>query len=789
MNEKIKKLLLFMVVLTFVSFLYFMSNEVWDNYYILFLINGFCASSLIFLNMKTMDKESHKIYIFVLIYTVFWFIGDTLYVLNDNGLIPFEIVDIIIELFYIVGSGVLAILGLYVIMSNFKKIDKKQILMDLVAISVCIYFIFIEIFRVLVSNFVMFKDMIFTFTLFTDILVLIVTLLIISTFRSKKFNKSMILNIIAFIVFASLDFSYIYMETLKLEMNATLIDWLYALPTVLFAISSSIRCEKKEEIKLNDDIDIETPLNYGSSHVISIMFLTLVAIEMILYQSGEITYNQLFFIFGMIISYMIASLNYQNFMKSKMEIQYHIKITEKLESRVYERTQELETKNKQLLTIVNTDILTELGSRKYLIDILDLHEVSYLNRDVALFVIDIVQFKNINNVSGNRVGDMVLKEVAERLTKLFPNDKVFRTDSNEFVILLESKAANENMLEFLAKDITNSLSSTIYVDTYRISLNIAIGCAKYPGCELNDFGELLTNAEYAAKEVKKEYNIHKNYRLYDDDMELTIKRRTNIESLLQTINYDEEFVMHFQPQFSVDGSKLVGMESLIRWNSPILGFVSPGEFIPIAESTNIIIKIVQWTLIKSIDIIKYWNEKYDLNCKIAVNISPKYIENYDFLNEVKYFIDSKGVNPNWLDFEITEMTVMQVGDSVFKIFESLHAMGINISIDDFGTGYSSLSYIKNFKVNKLKIAKELIDNITTDKNEYMIVNAIIMMANGLNLNTIAEGAEYKEQKDILQELGCNQIQGYYYGRPVPAKEFEKLYLRNKKITAKKENIA
>ena len=476
------------------------------------------------------------------------------------------------------------------------------------------------------------------------------------------------------------------------------------------------------------------------------------------------------------ILYLLITLYYTSLKENKVLLESQLQINYELEKRVYERTKELEEKNREFLKIINTDSLTMLGSRKYLMDILDSYD-EYKTENVIIFIIDILHFKVINNTSGHKTGDMVLKEVSRRLKNIFKGEKVFRTDSNEFAVLIQDNKSMAQLVD-IAQNITLELTDVIYIDTDFINIDIAIGCCKYDS-NMEEYSELLKNAEYASKEAKADYKTFNNYRFYDQEMADKINRKITIEGLLRTINYDDEFAMFFQPQFSIDGSELIGMESLLRWNSPVLGNVSPGEFIPIAEESNAILKVVQWTIKKSSEQIKEWNLKYNKNYRIAINISPKYLKNYDFLSEVKYFVDEKQVNPVWLDFEMTEMSVMQAGESICDLFDKLHHMGINISIDDFGTGYSSLSYIKNFNVDKIKISKELVDNIVTDKNEYMIVNAIIMMSKGLKLETIAEGVEKKEQRDILLELGCNQIQGYYYGRPVNAQEFEKTYLINR----------
>lgn len=776
MNIELKKMNLFIVITAFIIYVLAMLNGFSDKANILLAFIEILVISLIYKNLKNIEISNRKNYIFILLYCILWFIGNIFDTIYHNIDFDMDIILKISDIFYILASIILIKLGIFVIISNFKNIDKKQISMDFIAILICVYYLCKSLLNTVLENNDLLLRKYFWFSLLCDIILLSISMLMISTFRSRKFGRAMNINLFAFLIFSITDFFYLKQYNSGMYSSNPIYDIMYAMPSILFAFSSYYKLKNYQEKQTALEFGLDTPINYGNSYAVIILFLFLIGIEIILYQNGKIQYQELFLIFIAMVVYMTASMNYQNFIKNQILLSYQQNINSQLEKMVFDRTKELEKKNEELLNIVNKDILTSLGSRKYLVDILENYELRYKGNDVALFVIDIIQFKNINNLFGNKGGDMVLKVIANKLLKLYPKNNIFRTDSNEFVILIDDKTINDILLESIAQDISNSLSKIISIDSNKILINIAIGCAKFPDSNIKSFVELLKNAEYATKVVKKDFKPYKNYRLYDKEMENTISRRMDIESLLQTIDYNKEFIMHFQPQFSTDGSKLIGMESLLRWNSPKLNFVSPGEFIPIAESGSIIIKIVQWTLIKSMEAIKYINNKYNTNLRISINISPKYIESYNFLEEIKYHISQKKINPKWLDFEITEMTVIRVADSVSQIFKELNSMGINLSIDDFGTGYSSYIYLKSFKVDKLKIAKELIDNINAHNSDYKVVTAIINMAKALNIKTIAEGVEKKEQIDILKKIDCDQIQGYCYGKPVKLADFEKLYL-------------
>ena len=245
--------------------------------------------------------------------------------------------------------------------------------------------------------------------------------------------------------------------------------------------------------------------------------------------------------------------------------------------------------------------------------------------------------------------------------------------------------------------------------------------------------------------------------------------------MLEQIDFDQEFELHYQPQCDVQGN-LLGMEALLRWSNPVLGRIAPAEFIPIAEGSAAIFKITRWTLRKGIEQVKKWNTKYQTNYRVGINISTRFIENTRFLTYVQEIIAEYQVPPQWLDLEITETSLINISSDIVALFEKLSEMGVSISLDDFGTGYSSLSYINSFQISNIKIAKELVDEIVDDPKESALVKAIIMMGQSLQVDIIAEGVEQKNQLQTLADLGCDKIQGYYFGKPQSSGDFEKNFI-------------
>lgn len=265
----------------------------------------------------------------------------------------------------------------------------------------------------------------------------------------------------------------------------------------------------------------------------------------------------------------------------------------------------------------------------------------------------------------------------------------------------------------------------------------------------------------------KNHHKKRGYLFFNRELQREMEKKHEVEMMLKKADYHREFYLVFQPQYRIEDEKMIGLEALLRWEQPVVGNISPKEFIPIAEETGQIISIGEWVMDRALEEIKIFNEKHDTNLKMAINVSPVQIQNMDFLSWIEEKLREKDVHPYWVDIEITEGATIHGDFSMEEIFIGLGKLGVSASIDDFGTGYSSLSYIKRFHIDRLKIAKELIDHITVDENSRLIIRAITMMAKGMGLKTIAEGVEETCQLKILQDIGCDEIQGYLWGKPNP----------------------
>ena len=305
-----------------------------------------------------------------------------------------------------------------------------------------------------------------------------------------------------------------------------------------------------------------------------------------------------------------------------------------------------------------------------------------------------------------------------------------------------------------------------------MSVGIALASA-----DVCDGKTLLQNADIAMYRAKSQgYN---KYLVYDPIMSQDYKKAFEIEVLLKQTDAEKDFELFYQPQYALPGKELIGAEALIRWNNSEYGYIPPNVFIPIAEQIDYIFSIGKWVMRETIRQSIAWNTLYGLPLKIGFNISPKQFKEEGFVSLIKTLVRDSGVKPEWIDAEITESIMLSEGDNIDNAFSALHELGIAVSIDDFGSGYSALGYLNKYPFDRIKIDKSLVDNISQRcVSGANVVRAAINMAHASGIQTIAEGVETQDQLDVLIELGCDQVQGYLLGRPVPADVFEHMYIKS-----------
>lgn len=427
----------------------------------------------------------------------------------------------------------------------------------------------------------------------------------------------------------------------------------------------------------------------------------------------------------------------------------------------------------RLTYLANFDTLTDLPNRTLLCDRLAqaLTRVPWSKRLVSVLFLDLDRFKNINDTLGHAFGDRLLKAVAERLTGCIrEGDTVARLGGDEFVLILDNLAKPGDTLN-IAQKILTALSAPFNLDGRELYITTSIGIAVYPN-DGKDYETLLKNADtamYRAKEQGKN-----TYQLYSPALNAKVSERLALENSLRRALERKEFRLHYQPIVDLTTDRVIGTEALIRWERAEVGIVSPAEFIPLAEETGLIIPIGEWVLRTACAQNKTWQSAGLPPIRVAVNLSASQFHRQDLPQTIAGTLDEIGLDPKYLGLELTESIIMRNAEATAVALRQLNALGMEISVDDFGTGYSSLSYLKRFPVTTLKIDRSFVRDVTTDADDKAIVSAIITLAHSLKLKVVAEAVETEEQLRFLRSLGCDQMQGYLFSKPLTVEGMTRL---------------
>ncbi len=381
--------------------------------------------------------------------------------------------------------------------------------------------------------------------------------------------------------------------------------------------------------------------------------------------------------------------------------------------------------------------------------------------------IDIDHFKGINDTLGHRFGDVLLVELAKRLRRVLrKEDIVSRLGGDEFIVM--SPDLNERTAGHVAQKLLAAIGEPYDIEQHELSVTASIGLALYPadGEDLESLSKKADTAMYRAKQEGRN-----GYRFFTAEMQARSARHLQLGNALRHALDRDEFSVHYQMQLTLSDGRVVGAEALLRWQHPELGQVPPAEFIPVAEDNGLILLIGEWVLRQAVAQAKAWLASDLPPLVIAVNLSAVQFRHPALPDLVTRILDEAGLPPEYLELELTEGVAMHDPQGAIAVMNNLHERGVRMSIDDFGTGYSSLSYLKKFNVYKLKIDQSFVRDIRTDPEDKAIVSAIIQMANSLGLDTIAEGVETEGQLAFLREQGCDEVQGYYYSKPLTAESF------------------
>lgn len=421
------------------------------------------------------------------------------------------------------------------------------------------------------------------------------------------------------------------------------------------------------------------------------------------------------------------------------------------------------------------DPLTGLANRALLMDRLRqaLANAERRGQSVAVLFMDLNRFKEINDIMGHDVGDQVLIEVAQRFQGMLRQaDTLCRFGGDEFIII--AGESNHASAVQVAERLQQALGDPIVVQGKSFSVGTSIGIAFYPE-DGQSADDLLKQADIAMYRAKASGG---GYRFYRSDMSVGLVARLEIAQRLEQALKTGQLQLHYQPVVHLATKTISGAEALLRWNDPEWGWMSPAEFIPIAEERRMMRPLGEWVLQEACRQLSTWQEVgYNLDTRLAINISAQQLEDAEFVSKTRVIINMAGLKPGYFSLELTESSLMANSERAAGMMEALKTAGFSLSIDDFGTGHSSLTYLKHFPVDKLKIDISFVRDMMTDSNDYIIISTIIAMARTLGIRTVAEGVESDVQADALLALGCDEAQGYCFGRPEPADIFAQKWLK------------
>ncbi|MGK7895400.1 MAG: EAL domain-containing protein [Xenococcus sp. (in: cyanobacteria)] len=390
---------------------------------------------------------------------------------------------------------------------------------------------------------------------------------------------------------------------------------------------------------------------------------------------------------------------------------------------------------------------------------------------LAVMFVDLDRFKMINDTLGHQVGDLLLRSVVKRLKNcLQGKDLISRWGNDEFTLLL-SRIYERKSASMIAKRILEILKSPFQIDNQQIHITGGIGIAIYPE-HGNNAETLLKNADAALSQAKKLGS--NNYQYYNPTLNIQAQKLLTLETLLHSALKNQEFLLYYQPIVNIITGRIAKMEALLRWNNPKVGLVSPNMFIPLAEENGEIIPIGEWVLKTACAQNKAWQEMGLPPIKMSVNLSVSQFQQSNLVAMITTILQETNLEPEYLELEITETVTMKDTALAKNILHQLHKMGISLSMDDFGTGYSSLGYLKQFPFCTLKIDRSFVKDLHPASQDIAIIDAVIALGQGLNLNIVAEGVETEELKNLLKNLGCEYIQGYLFSKPLPAIEATEL---------------
>ncbi len=693
---------------------------------------------------------------------IVWTVADVFYQVNPLELGFLEYSYALTNLFF---SIAFTIIGFGV----FRKWSMVQTLLDTLVISFCTMFLIWTIvleedLRKLLD---VQADWVSTASVIADFIIIVwVAIWYISVFRERvplflRFTTS------GAFLYAVTDLFYFYRYFQGEYRPHSFVDVLYYSSFLLIAIGGTLleRSRDRIEAEAVPDYPIRRKING----------VVLIGAPLILLMFKGFRPYQLLLLMTVLTIYYVLSYYIQSDLYKEDILK---KENDHLEKLVNERTQELQRKNNELERMLHRDEITGLYNRKYLTDFLE-DSIGKLESEetILLLYIDINKFKMILTMFGYNTSDQLLRQVGERLRELkgIEGTSVLASYGRDIFIVAVHGKNNYHHGYDIAQEAIRLCSDMYEMDETRIRITVNIGISIYP-YDAHSQEELIMHADAARTQAKQfGFNMTK---AYDSKLSEVMFRRNSIELMLKRAVFDQEFMLYYQPQVDVSSKQVFGFEALLRWNTPSGEYILPGEFISVAEETGLIVPLGAWVLHKALDQLAIWNHGSDRKFTMGINVSIKQLETDQFLMQLKEEIASLKLQPEWIDIEITETLQLQENKMIAKMLNRIRELGVSISIDDFGTGYSTLSYLRKLSMDRIKIARELIGKIHEDSFDYQLVKSLVSVAKTRGLRVIAEGVELKDQYERLKEMGCDEIQGYYFGRPIPERDIEEIFLIN-----------
>ena len=700
---------------------------------------------------------------------VFWVVADILLIFYDRlNFISKNISSATFMQIIYLASFVMFVTSFFKLFTaGLKKISWQQAAVDTAVIIFIVFsFFWFSVFHM--SFDVAFdKKYLLNFAyMFIDTLILCAVFITLFLLRSRKRHRSLFLYLLATLIVCSCDAYYSIRPYFGLSNADIHYESLFKIAFFIIFLASLHLVENEANVKIRlfrSDFQRVLIEKIG-------FLLILCCITLGIANTNHIYSSWIVFLLMTLLIYSATtySIAYAQSVK-RLSIEERA-IVKKLDEEIKDSLRELEEKNERLRQLSEFDSLTGLLNRQsFLSKLSEMIKTKALGEKIDVYSIDINHFKAINNLYGHYVGDEVLVKLSQNIKSILPEGAIIsRFGGDDFMIVIKQK--NEGHHREFLRYLLSTIAEQILIDDYKIDIGVKIGISSTQTSEiLTD--DLIMQAGAALDVAKKDLNA--KYVFYDDVKE-QIQEKNYIEILLNSINFDEEFSLKFQPQYQLNGKKLIGAEALIRWNSPVKGFMCPRSFISIAEQSSTINTIGKWVAKEAIKQMSYWNKKYGTSLKIGINISSKQVDNVNFASDILECIKEFDIDPKCVDIELTEACFFKAEEIMQTVLKQFYDNNMTISIDDFGTGFSSMNYIKKYPLNRLKIAKELVDNIATNEIDKDVVKSIITLAKNIELKTIAEGVEDATQLEILRELDCDEIQGYVWGKPMNAKDFEEL---------------